>query len=463
MHQDLAAFYENPEVPNSFGGVEVLYRSVKGKYSKKDVKHWLSQKDTYTLYKPVRHKFQRNRVLVSDVDRQFQTDLVDMQSLAEFNKVYKYLLTCIDLFSKFAWEVPLKDKFGKSVKSGLEIIFKERKPKVWQTDAAGDGNISLTVKRTIDVGCYETMLDIISAVQFALPKNPNRFTIIYNKATKRVKINAVLGSSLHLENLGELLGFKRNAIMIGQIGSGLTHYKGINFQKGYGIGGIFLCLFRAALPFFSKMRSCRNKKQRKWKKLAQKTIDRVQSMVGKGQYKRKRKKQKKFISSKARKELKQLFKMGNGNNFILFLTLFDNAPVEFHISGSAEDYIYFSQTQLYVKAKIVKVDNTPITKDDTIGPVNLFLYSLFSQVDVSLNDRVVSNSSNTYPYRSYIETLLNHGYDSKTSQLTAELFYKDSDDGLKKRTEFFKKSATVDMIGCIYIRIYFIKIVFYSI
>ncbi|GFT08028.1 uncharacterized protein TNCV_3620141 [Trichonephila clavipes] len=339
MHQDLAAFYENPEVPNSFGGVEALHRSVKGKYSKKDVKHWLSQKDAYTLHKPVRHKFQRNRVFVSDIDRQFQADLVDMQSLAEFNKGYKYLLTCIDLFSKFAWAVPLKDKFGKSVKSGLEIIFKERKPKVLQTDAenkishfktqlpspvclkgewevglseiiyphswlnvnetnnyflykAGDGNISSTVKRTIDVGCYETMLDIISAVQLVLPKNPNRFTIIYNKATKRVKINAVQGSSLHLENLGELLGFKRNAIIIGkdgetisqyydrpqylplvrhsfqtiqselrlnsgdfvpfergQIGSGLTHYKGINFQKGYGIGGIFRRLFRAALPF----------------------------------------------------------------------------------------------------------------------------------------------------------------------------------------------------------------------
>ncbi|GFU68511.1 uncharacterized transposon-derived protein F54H12.3 [Trichonephila clavipes] len=134
MHQDLAAFYENPEVPNSFGGVEALHRSVKGNIVK-DVKHWLSQKDAYTLHKPVRHKFQRNRVFVSDIDRQFQADLVDMQSLAEFNKGYKYLLTCIDLFSKFAWAVPLKDKFGKSVKSGLEIIFKERKPKVLQTDA----------------------------------------------------------------------------------------------------------------------------------------------------------------------------------------------------------------------------------------------------------------------------------------------------------------------------------------
>ncbi|GFW99436.1 uncharacterized protein TNCV_3007381 [Trichonephila clavipes] len=228
---------------------------------------------------------------------------------------------------------------------------------------AGDGNISSTVKRTIDVGCYETMLDIISAVQLALPKNPNRFTIIYNKATKRVKINAVQGSSLHLENLGELLGFKRNAIIIGkdgetisqyydrpqylplvrhsfqtiqselrlnsgdfvpfergQIGSGLTHYKGINFQKGYGIGEIFRRLFRAALPFLVKggktigkevlmtgsrvasdvlsgenfKEAVKTRSKEIGKKLAQKAIDRVQSMVGKGQYKRKRKKQKKI-------------------------------------------------------------------------------------------------------------------------------------------------------------------------
>ncbi|XP_071033093.1 uncharacterized protein F54H12.2-like isoform X1 [Parasteatoda tepidariorum] len=130
--------------------------------------------------------------------------------------------------------------------------------------------------------------------------------------------------------------------------------------------------------------------------------------------------------------------------------VFENAPVEFHVSGSVEDYIDLSQTQLYVKAKIVKTNNTAITKDDVIGPVNLFLHSLFSQVDVSLNDSTVSNSSNTYPYRAYIETLLNHGYDSKTSQLTAELFYKDSEDGLNKRIAFFKESATVDMIGCIH-------------
>lgn len=130
--------------------------------------------------------------------------------------------------------------------------------------------------------------------------------------------------------------------------------------------------------------------------------------------------------------------------------VFDGGPITFHCSGSGEEYIDLSQTQLHVKAKILKNDNSPMGKDADIGPVNLFLHSLFSQVDISLNERIISNSSNTYPYRAYIETLLNHGYDSKTSQLTAELFYKDSEDGLKKRSEFFKESATVDMIGCIH-------------
>ncbi|GBO00874.1 hypothetical protein AVEN_226934-1 [Araneus ventricosus] len=150
-------------------------------------------------------------------------------------------------------------------------------------------------------------------------------------------------------------------------------------------------------------------------------------------------------------------KNGQWIEFHPLSNVFDAGPVEFHISGSGAEYLDLSQTQLYVQAKILKVDGSPILKEiktadnasreTKIGPVNLFLHSLFSQVDVSLNDRLVSNSSNTYTYRSFIETLLNHGFDSKTSQLTSEMFYKDSDNGLEKRSKFFESSATVDMIG----------------
>ena len=55
-----------------------------------------------------------------------------MQAFSKFNRGVKYLLAVIDVFSKYGWLIPLKDKTGKSVASALKTIFKERKPeKMW--------------------------------------------------------------------------------------------------------------------------------------------------------------------------------------------------------------------------------------------------------------------------------------------------------------------------------------------
>ena len=55
-----------------------------------------------------------------------------MQAFSKFNRGIKYLLAVIDVFSKYGWLIPLKDKTGKSVASALKTIFKERKPeKMW--------------------------------------------------------------------------------------------------------------------------------------------------------------------------------------------------------------------------------------------------------------------------------------------------------------------------------------------
>jgi hypothetical protein len=67
-----------------------------------------------------------------------------------------------------------------------------------------------------------------------------------------------------------------------------------------------------------------------------------------------------------------------------------------------------------------------LADDDAVGPVNNFLHSLFSLVDVFLNGILVTSSSNTYPYRTYIENLLSYGPAAKRSQLTVSLFYKDA-------------------------------------
>ena len=56
-----------------------------------------------------------------------------MQSLSKYNKGIKYLLCAIDLFSKYAWVVPIKDKKGTSIVNAFQkIISKGRKPnKIW--------------------------------------------------------------------------------------------------------------------------------------------------------------------------------------------------------------------------------------------------------------------------------------------------------------------------------------------
>ena len=87
----------------------------------------------------------------------------------------------------------------------------------------------------------------------------------------------------------------------------------------------------------------------------------------------------------------------------------DTGPIEFNVSGTGEEYLDLARTQLYVKAKITKANGTALDADTQVGPVNLFLHSLFSQVDVSLNERLISASTNTYPYRAMIESLLNYG------------------------------------------------------
>ena len=96
----------------------------------------------------------------------------------------------------------------------------------------------------------------------------------------------------------------------------------------------------------------------------------------------------------------------------------DSGPIEFNVSGFGEEYLDLSRTLLFLKAKITKANGTALELNEQVGPVILFLHALFSQVDVSLHERLISPSTNTYPYQARIETLLNFGEDAKSSQLT---------------------------------------------
>ena len=123
----LSDYYFNTKSPEAFTSPLALYREAKKRYPSltlHQVKTWLQSKDTYTLHKPVRYNFPRNRVIVTGIDDRWQADLVDVSSLARFNKGCEFLLTFIDVFSnsKFAWVVPLRNKSGETLVNGFQSI-----------------------------------------------------------------------------------------------------------------------------------------------------------------------------------------------------------------------------------------------------------------------------------------------------------------------------------------------------
>ena len=92
------------------------------------------------LHKPVIKKFEKIKIYLQFKDNIWGVDLADMQSLSRKNKGIKYILCAIDLYSKYAFVVPLKDKKGISIVNGFNKIIKKsnRKPnKIW-VDQGGD-------------------------------------------------------------------------------------------------------------------------------------------------------------------------------------------------------------------------------------------------------------------------------------------------------------------------------------
>lgn len=87
------------------------------------------------LHKPVRKNFRRRKVVIKGIDDLFQADLVDMSAYSNQNRGFKFLLTVIDTFSKYAWLIPSKDKSGKNVTTAMQKVFKDgRICKNLQTD-----------------------------------------------------------------------------------------------------------------------------------------------------------------------------------------------------------------------------------------------------------------------------------------------------------------------------------------
>ncbi|KAF4527680.1 hypothetical protein B566_EDAN012646 [Ephemera danica] len=88
-----------------------------------------------------------------------------------------------------------------------------------------------------------------------------------------------------------------------------------------------------------------------------------------------------------------------------------NAPIEIQISAIGDEYIDVGDTFLHVVATA-----------DSVGSVNNFLHSMFSDVGVTMNGKFITAPLNLYPYRAYLETLFNYNDTAKTSHQTLDLY-----------------------------------------
>ena len=99
-----------------------------------------SQQLAEELHKPITRNFRKRIVISHGVDKIWTADLVEIQKYSKWNKGVKYLLTVIDVFSKYSWIDPLKDKKTESVSLAFDKIFKKskRKPEKLWTDKGSE-------------------------------------------------------------------------------------------------------------------------------------------------------------------------------------------------------------------------------------------------------------------------------------------------------------------------------------
>ena len=88
----------------------MVYKFFDKKYSASGIISEANYQLADELHTPIIRKFKKRKVYSSFTDNIWGVDLADMQLLSRYNKRIRYLLCTIDLFSKYAWVIPMKDK-----------------------------------------------------------------------------------------------------------------------------------------------------------------------------------------------------------------------------------------------------------------------------------------------------------------------------------------------------------------
>ena len=132
----VVAKYTDVKAPSSFTSVTKLQKHHFRDLNPAVIRDALVSLDAYTKHKPIRRKFARNKTITGAIDQQWQLDLMDMQALASHNDGFRYVVTAIDVFSRYAWAAPIKNKSGAAVTEAFQKMTDtgERQLRTVQTD-----------------------------------------------------------------------------------------------------------------------------------------------------------------------------------------------------------------------------------------------------------------------------------------------------------------------------------------
>ena len=135
------------------------------------------------------------------------------------------------------------------------------------------------------------------------------------------------------------------------------------------------------------------------------------------------------------------------------------APIEFSIKSAIDHYLDLDESRMIVTTKITKANGTDMDNNLQAAPVNLMLHSMFREIDVTLNDTPASDPNSLYPYRAYLETLLNYSEEVQKNRLLTEGWVKDTaaqmavtdlagaNIGLKDRATRSATSTLMNLVG----------------
>ena len=168
----LKEVYYNPSHPAGLSTAVVLAAATKVPLA--TTRKWLQKQKTYTLHRRARKRYQTRKYYVNAIDDQWQMDLADMNDVKRENKGYRFILTVIDILSRYGFARPLKTKMGKEVAAAIKDIFNKsnRRPRRIQTDQ-GSEFYNAHVKRLLNDYDIE-LFSVKSHVKCAMVERWNR-------------------------------------------------------------------------------------------------------------------------------------------------------------------------------------------------------------------------------------------------------------------------------------------------